>query len=58
MESPSSKKTPEQRYLDRIARLERLEKLKVRGEARGWQVKSSAGIPVWQWIPGGAYQPS
>lgn len=55
--SPQIKKTPAQRRADRLARLERFEKMRIRGEARGWQIKSSAGMPVWQFINGGAFQP-
>jgi len=30
--------------------------MRIRGDNRGWQVKRSGGIPVWQLISGGAYQ--
>jgi hypothetical protein len=48
-------KTREQRRIDRIARLEFLQKTKARGDNRGWQITESAGIPVWQLVQGGAY---
>jgi hypothetical protein len=27
------------------------------GEARGWEVTPSAGMPTWQWIVAGQHQP-
>jgi hypothetical protein len=55
--SSEAKKTPDQRRAERMARLEWFEKFKIRNEARGWQVKSSRGISVWQFIPGGKFLP-
>lgn len=43
--------------MERVANLLAREVSKVRGENRGWQIKSSAGLPVWQFIKGGAFQP-
>lgn len=40
-----------------MERILKFELFKVRGESRGWQIKSSDGIPVWQFIQGGAFQP-
>ncbi len=42
--------------MERVLSLQARE-LNPRGESRGWQIKSSAGIPVWQFIKGGAFQP-
>lgn len=51
------KLTPEQRRAKQLARKERIETFRVRGETRGWQIKSSAGMPAWQWVTGGTFQP-
>lgn len=40
-----------------MARLDNFERMKIRGETRGWQIKPSAGMPTWQFIQGGAFQP-
>jgi hypothetical protein len=31
--------------------------LRAQGDNRGWQLVLSAGVPVWQWIRGGKFQP-
>lgn len=51
------KKSREERRTERMERILKFELFKVRGESRGWQIKSSDGIPVWQFIQGGAFQP-
>jgi len=50
------KKTPDERKAERIARLARFERMKIHGESRGWQIKSSGGVACWQFIPGGRFQ--
>lgn len=30
---------------------------RARGDARGWQITSSAGMPTWQFVRGGKFQP-
>ena len=41
------------RSLDRLQR----KRLIPRSEHRGWQIMSSGGIPVWQFITGGRFAP-
>jgi len=59
LETPAvqQKKTPEQRKTERDERLARFERMKIHGESRGWQIKSSGGVACWQFIPGGRFQP-
>ena len=51
------RKSREQRQAERYARKQLFERMKIRGDNRGWQVVSSAGMPTWQWIEGGSFQP-
>jgi hypothetical protein len=51
------KKSRAERRAERLAKREERERFRIRGESRGWQIKSSSGMPVWQFIRGGAFQP-
>jgi len=50
-------KTREERKIERLAALELRELTRGWRDGRGWQVKGSAGMPTWQFIEGGKFQP-
>jgi hypothetical protein len=54
---PQVIKNRDQKRVDRLAQRQDWADIGARGETRGWQIKSSAGMPVMQFIQGGRFQP-
>lgn len=49
------RKSRAQKHAERLERLQAIELARAPGDNRGWEVKRSDGIGVWQWVEGGRY---
>lgn len=51
------RKSREQKRAERKARGEAIALNRSKGDNKGWEVRESDGMPVWQMIEGGEFQP-